>query len=193
MMIRTERLLALKNGAAGSAAANAPDADIARGAGANGLSVEMPRSLPPHGHRCGITFDIGGTATIVLGMRDFGHGYASPYFASVAVRRLGIPFNRIRLYYAGVHPAAKIGHWNVANIPSRVSVGPVNAQIGDLIEALCDRVIEEGRRFLSMSIGVPLGEIEFDVSSGQFSVAGNNGHLDILEVAERARHGGPAY
>ena len=191
MNIMTDSLLSPKNGSTGSGAADPDGADIVRSARADGLGVEMigSRLLLPHGQKCWIAF-AGACVTVGLGMRDFGHGYASPYFASVAVGRLGIPFNRIRLYYMGVHPAVKIAHWNVANIPSRASVGPANAQIGDLIEALCDRVIEQGRRFLSASIGVCPGEIDFESSTGRFSIVGKNRYVEILELAEWARCGG---
>src|SRR5690242_6448680 len=105
MNIMTDSLLSPKNGSTGSGAADPGGAGIVRSARADGLGVEMigSRLLLPHGQKCWIAF-AGAWVTVGLGMRDFGHGYASPYFASVAVGRLGIPFNRVRLYLHGRSP-----------------------------------------------------------------------------------------
>jgi len=65
-----------------------------------------------------------------------------------------------------------------------------NAEIGDLIESLCDQAIEQGRRCLASSIGVLPGEIDFEASSGRFFVVGKDRHVNILELAKRARDGG---
>jgi hypothetical protein len=62
-------------------------------------------------------------------------------------------------------------------------VGPTNAQIGTLIESLCEQIIEQGRSHLAHRNGVLPDEIEFDASSGQFIVASNEYRLHILELA----------
>src|ERR1700737_3857399 len=74
-----------------------------------GLNVEMagPCALLPYRPKCGIQFGTDSTVTIVLGMRDSGWADASTYFANLLVARLGIPFNKIPLYYRGIHPAAR--------------------------------------------------------------------------------------
>jgi len=192
MNIRTDRLLVLESDNMGSGAAYPIESELVLSARAEGLNVETvgPISLLPYGQKCGIHFEADATVTIMLGMRDYGDGYASPYFASLVAARLGIPFRRIRLYYAGVHPAVRITPWHIPNVPSRASVGMANAEIGDLIESLCDQAIEQGRRCLASSIGVLPGEIDFEASSGRFFVVGKDRHVNILELAKRARDGG---
>jgi hypothetical protein len=94
---------------------------------------------------CSIRFDSDRTIMIVIRAKSYGRGYASPYFAHLAGVRLGIPLNRIRIFYSGDHPAAKISVRELTPPPSRESVGVANADIGDMIERLCSRTIEKGR------------------------------------------------
>jgi hypothetical protein len=156
-----------------------------------GLNVEMagPCTLLAYRPKCGVQFGIDYTVTIVLGMRDSGWADASTYFANLLVARLGIPFNKIRLYYTGIHPAARRTPKQSRQILGRANVGAANAAIGDLIEELCDRAIERGRHFLASSIGVIPGAIKFDASFGRFFVAGSYPHVDFLEAARQARRG----
>jgi hypothetical protein len=165
--------------------------DLPRGALEEGLNVEMagPCALLPNRPKCGVQFGIDSTVTIVLGMRDSGWADASTYFANLLVARLGIPFNKIRLYYTGIHPAARRTPKQSPQILGRANVGAANAAFGDLIEELCDRAIERGRHFLASSIGVIPGAIKFDASFGRFFVAGSYHQVDLLEAARQARCG----
>jgi hypothetical protein len=154
-----------------------------------GLNVEMagPCTLLPYRPKCGIQFGTDSTVTIVLGMRDSGWADASTYFANLLVARLGIPFNKIRLYYTDIHPAARRTPKQSLQILSRANVGEANAAIGDFIEELCDRAIELERHFLAPSIGVIPGAIKFDAFSGRFFVAGSYHQVEFLEAARQAR------
>jgi Molybdopterin-binding domain of aldehyde dehydrogenase len=158
--------------------------ELVLSARAESLNVETvgPASLLPHGQKCGIRFEADATVTIMLGTGEYGRGYATPYFASLLAARLGVPLERIRLYYTGVHPAVRVIPRRGAYVPSRASVGLTNADIGDLIEALCDRVIEKARRYLAFIIGLLPADIDFKSSSGRFAV-GKERHVDILELA----------
>jgi hypothetical protein len=148
-----------------------------------------PCTLLPCRQKYGVQFGTDSTVTIVLGTRDSGWADASTYFANLLVARLGIPFNKMHLYYRGVHPAARRTPRQSLQILSRANVGEVNAAIGDLIEELCDRAIERGRHFLASSIGVIPGAIKFDASSARFFVAGSYHQVDFLEAARQARRG----
>jgi len=63
------------------------------------------------------------------------------------------------------------------------------AEIGNLIETLCDRAIEQGRRFLASSIGVLPADIDFEASSSRYFIGGKERSVDILDIAKRARDG----
>jgi CO/xanthine dehydrogenase Mo-binding subunit len=145
---------------------------LASSAKAEPFKIETvgPISLLPNGQKCGLHFGAAATVSIVLGTRDYGCGYAASYFANLLVARLGIPFERIRVYYAGGFPAVRSTPKHAPHIRSRANVSVATAEIGDVIEALCDRAIEKGRRLLASSIGARPADIEFDPSSGRFFV-----------------------
>jgi hypothetical protein len=188
MNIRTDQSHAPKSNTPRTGIPDTIDSEIVLRARTEGLNVELvgPISLLPYGQKCGIRFGADATVTIMLGMRDRWRDYASPYFMSVLVTHLGIPIERVRLYYTGVHPAVRRTLWHSRPVPSRDNVGAAIVEIGDLIEALCDRVIERGRHFLAVSIDVLPADIDFDASSGRFVVPGKKRYVDVLELAKCA-------
>jgi hypothetical protein len=155
------------------------------------LNVEVvgPKSLLPYGRKCSLRFGAKGAATITIGIRDYGRGYASSYFASLVVARLGIPATRVYLYYAGNLPAAKINFRDLRAVPNRDSVGCVNAQIGDLIEGLCDAAIEKGRTYFAAAIGGRVCDIQFESASGRFLAPDGRCCDHILKLAALAYDG----
>jgi CO/xanthine dehydrogenase Mo-binding subunit len=131
-----------------------------------------------------IRFNAGGTITIVLGMRDYGRGWFSAYFAGVLAVRLGIPFRRIRVYYSATLPA-------VLQTPQPFRIllhgsypGPVARAAADVIEEMCDRVIEKGRSIFAALAGVGDADIGFDQPTGRFYVLDRDRSGSILEVAK---------
>jgi hypothetical protein len=111
------------------------------------LSVETIASNPrlPTDRTWAIRFNGGETVTIVLGIRDYWRGWLSPHFASLVATRLGIPFRRIRLYYSATHPAVLQTPVSSAAARHRRQIGPVARAVADIIEKMCDQVIEKGR------------------------------------------------
>jgi hypothetical protein len=150
------------------------------------LNVETvgPPSLLPY-RECGIRFGADATVTIVLGVRDSGWADASSYFTGVLVTRLGIPRNQIRLYHTGMHPAVRRTPRRPCRALNRADMSVAVAEIADLIEQLCDRVIEQGRRLLASSRGILPADVDFEPSTGRFRIAGTDQHVDILEMAKR--------
>jgi CO/xanthine dehydrogenase Mo-binding subunit len=183
-----DRLTSLESGCDQGDTCGATDSRRAR---TGGLSVEMvaPGSLLLYQQRCGIRFDADSRVTIVLDMRDYGYGWASPYFAGVVADKLGIPFERIRMFYTGVHPAVRTTPRNKPYLLCRASVGPTIAGIGDLIEIVCGRVVDRGRRLLASSLGIPAGAIDFDASRGRFLDRQQERSFTILDIAAKARDG----
>src|SRR5262245_41694706 len=72
-----------------------------------------------------IRFNADGTITIVLGMRDYGRGWFSAYFAGLASSQLGIPFGRVRIYYSATLPAVLQTPVRFSNALRRRNIGPV--------------------------------------------------------------------
>jgi hypothetical protein len=153
------------------------------------MSKIGPRTLFPYRKKCSVQIGADSTITFVLETKDSGWADASTYFANLLVARLGIPFKKIRLYYAGGHPAARRTPRQLPYVISRANVGPANAAVGDLLEALCDRAIEHGRHFLAASIGAIPTDIDFDPFTGRFSIVSIGQRFDFLEVAKRSRWG----
>jgi hypothetical protein len=76
-------------------------------AGIENLNVEIVNKNPllPTDRKWAIRFGAGEIVTVVLGMRDYGRGWFSAYFAGLVVDRLGLPFRRVRIYYSATLPA----------------------------------------------------------------------------------------
>jgi hypothetical protein len=153
------------------------------------LDVEAGASSPllPADRKWGIRFGAGGNVTIVLGMRNYGRGCFSAFFASLVSARLGIPFRRIRLYYSANLSAALQTPRPPLTVPCRSNVGPLAATVADVIEAMCDQVIERGRAAFAAMAGVGANNVGFDQTSGRFFVLDRGRSYSILEIAEQAR------
>ena len=135
----------------------------------------------------GIRFDASGTVTLVLGMRDYGRGLYTSYFARLMAARLGIPFPRVRVYYSAIRPAVL-----QTPQPSCVQLhetyrGPIPGGVREVIEEICDRVIEKGRLAFAAKAGVNAADVGFDQRSARFFILDMNECTSILEIAEIGR------
>jgi len=164
-------------------------AELVHNAGAQSLNVETVASNPllPANRKWAIRFNAGGIITIVLGMRVYALGSFTPYFAGLVSARLGIPLRRVRVYYSATLPAAL--H---TPIPSPVAfrrndIGPVARAVADVIEGMCDEVIEKGRLAFAAMAGLGAGDVGFDQASGRLFVLDRNRSGTILETFETAR------
>jgi CO/xanthine dehydrogenase Mo-binding subunit len=151
-------------------------------------AVASSRWLPAD-RKWGIRFGADGNVTIVLGMWNYGRGCYSAYFASLVSARLGIPFRRVRLYYSANLPARLQTPIAPQFVPCRSSVSPLAAAAADVIEGMCDQVIERGRLAFAAIAGVETGVVGFDQSGGRFFVLNQDRSGRILEIAGQARGG----
>jgi aerobic carbon-monoxide dehydrogenase large subunit len=135
----------------------------------------------------GIRFDASGTVTLVLGMRDYGRGLYTSYFASLMAARLGIPFHRVRVYYSAIRPAVLQTPQPSCVQLHETDPGPIPRGVRGVIEETCDRVIEKGRLAFASRAGVNTADVGFDQRSARFFVLNRNQSGSILEMAEIAR------
>jgi aerobic carbon-monoxide dehydrogenase large subunit len=135
----------------------------------------------------GIRFDASGTVTLVLGMRDYGRGLYTSYFASLMAARLGIPFHRVRVYYSAIRPAVLQTPQPSCVQLHETDPGPIPRGVREVIEEICDRVIEKGRLAFASRAGVNTADVGFDQRSARFFVLNRNQSGSILEMAEIAR------
>ncbi len=123
----------------------------------------------------GIRFEDDGDVTIITGTLDYGQGHASP-FAQVLSAQLGVPFENIKLLQ-GDSDALVAGGGTGG---SRSIM-----QSGGAIVAASDIVIEQGKRVAAHFLEAAVADIEF--SRGQFTIAGTDRGIGIMELAERLR------
>lgn len=156
---------------------------------AENLDVEAVTSNPllPIDRKWAIRFTAGGTATIILGMKDYGRGWFSAYFAGLAAVRLGIPLRQIRLYYSATLPAVPQTSRRDLVMSRRSQIGPIASAVADIIEELCDRVIAKGRSALAATAGVDDVDVGFDQTMGRFFVMDRDRSRTVLEIAEASR------
>lgn len=145
---------------------------FAQNARVENLNIETIPSSPslPANRKWAIRFDAGGTVTIVLGMRDYGRGWYTGYFAGLVTARLGIPLQRVRIYYSGTLPAVLQTPMPSSIVFHRGHIAPVATAVADVIETMCDQVVERGRLAFAAMAGVGPGDVGFDQSSGRFFV-----------------------
>lgn len=156
---------------------------------AKNLDVETVASNPvlPTDRKWAIRFNAGGTATIVLGMKDYGRGWFSSYFAGLVTARLGIPFRQVRVYYSATLPAVLQTPAPSPTVLRRSQIGPVTNGVADVIEVLCDQAIERGRSAFAAMAGIDAIDVGFDQAIGRFFVMNRNQSHSILEIAEASR------
>jgi hypothetical protein len=153
------------------------------------LNIETIPSNPflPTDRKWAIRFNAGGTVTIVLGMRNYGRGCYSSYFAGLVTARLGVPFQRVRIYYSATLPAVLQTPMTSPIVFHRSHLGPVATAAAEVIETMCDHVIERGRLAFAAMAGVGPGDVGFDQSTGRFFVLDRNRSGRILEIAATTR------
>jgi CO/xanthine dehydrogenase Mo-binding subunit len=159
--------------------------------GVGTLDIEAVASNPlfPPGPKWGIRFSTGGIVTIILGMRNYGRGCYTAYFAGLVAARLGIPFRRLRVYYSANLPAALQTPVQSSIVPHRSNTGPVAQAAADVIEEMCDQVIERARSVFAAMAGVRTIDVGFDQPTGRFFVVSRDRSRSVLELAGRTPRG----
>jgi carbon-monoxide dehydrogenase large subunit len=125
----------------------------------------------------GIRFEANGSVTIVTGTLDYGQGHASA-FAQVLSSRLGIPFEKIKLFQGDSDELLAGG--GTGGSRSMMQSG------GAIVEA-SDILIERGKQAAAHFLEAAVADIEF--SRGRFTIAGTDRSIGIMDLAERLRAG----
>jgi carbon-monoxide dehydrogenase large subunit len=142
-----------------------------------GVGNFLEVTAPPNKEMGGIRFEADGTVTIVTGTLDYGQGHAAP-FAQVLSNRLGIPFDRIRLFQ-GDSDQLLVGG-GTGGSRSMMSSGAAIVQASD-------KVIEHGKQIASYLLEASASDIEFD--RGRFVIAGTDRAIGIMDLAAKLRSG----
>jgi carbon-monoxide dehydrogenase large subunit len=157
-------------------------------------SVETVASTPllSKDRKWALRFNADGTVTLILGMKDYGKGWFSAYFASLVAARLGMPIARVRLYYSATFPAVLQTPAVPLHVFHRCHLSPLVNAIADLIESMCDQAIEKGRSIFADLAGLGASDVGFDRCSGRFFVLEKDRSGTVLELAGATRRGASA-
>jgi carbon-monoxide dehydrogenase large subunit len=144
-----------------------------------GLGSYLEVTAPPNKEMGGVRFEEDGTVTMITGTLDYGQGHATP-FAQVLSERLGIPFERIRLLQGDSDQLLAGGGTGGSR--------SITASGTALVEA-SQIVIERGRQIAAVALEAAAADIEF--AEGNFTIAGTDRSVNILELARQVREGLP--
>jgi carbon-monoxide dehydrogenase large subunit len=134
-------------------------------------------TAPPGVELGKIVFDPDGSVQLITGTLDYGQGHASA-FAQVMCAELGVPFDSVKL----VQGDSDIVHTGNGTGGSR----SITASGMAIVQA-SQKVIEKGKRAAAHLLEASEADIEF--SAGQFTIAGTDRSIDIIELAKRLREG----
>jgi carbon-monoxide dehydrogenase large subunit len=134
-------------------------------------------TAPPNVELGKIVFEDDGSVKIITGTLDYGQGHATP-FAQVLATHLGVPFERVTLEQGD----SDLVHTGNGTGGSR----SITASGMAIVEA-SKLVIEKGKRAAAHLMEASEGDIEF--AGGQFTIAGTDRSIDIMELAKRVREG----
>src|SRR3984957_17507870 len=134
-------------------------------------------TAPPSGELGKITFEPDGSVKLTTGTLDYGQGHATP-FAQVLSGQLGVPFEKIMLEQ-GDSDLVRFGN-GTGGSRSITATGMAIVEASKLI-------VEKGKRAAAHLMEAAEGDIEF--AGGQFTIAGTDRSIDIMELAKRVREG----
>ena len=126
----------------------------------------------PFNERMEIRFDPGGDVTVIAGTHSHGQGHATVY-AQMVSDFLGVPFDSVRLIQGDTEKSA-IGRGTVGS--RSMTVG------GSALKIAADVVIEKGKPIAGHLLEA--GETDIEFAEGEYSVAGTDKKISIVEVAK---------
>ena len=142
-----------------------------------GVGCYLEVTAPPNKEMGGLRFEADGAVTFITGTLDYGQGHAAP-MAQVISERLGIPFDRIRLFQGDSDEMLAGGGTGGSRSAYASGTAAVEAS---------DKVIEKGKQIASHVLEAAVSDIEF--RQGRFVISGTDRSVGLLELAEKLRTG----
>ncbi len=142
-----------------------------------GVGCYLEVTAPANKEMGGVRFDADGGVTFLTGTLDYGQGHATP-FAQVLSKQLGVPFDKIKLEQGDSDDLLAGG--GTGGSRSMMNSGQA------IVEA-STKVIEQGKQIASHALEASPGDIEF--KDGNFTVAGTDRRVNIMELADKVRTG----
>ena len=142
-----------------------------------GIGCFLEVTAPANKEMGGIAFDADGGVTIRTGTLDYGQGHATP-FAQVLSAQLGVPFEKVRILQGDSDELLAGG--GTGGSRSMMNSGQA------IVEAAA-KAVDQGKQIASHALEASPGDIEF--KDGNFSVAGTDRRVNIMELADKVRTG----
>lgn len=125
-----------------------------------------------------IRFEEDETVTLAVGTQSSGQGHATAY-SQIVAERLGVPFENIRVIQGDTDKIKTGG--GTGGSRSLTTQGPA-------IHKASDEVISKGKDLAGHFLEAAAVDIEFSPEEGgEFSIAGTDRKIGIMELAQRAR------
>jgi len=124
-----------------------------------------------------IRFEENDIVSVSVGTQSSGQGHSTAY-SQIVAERLGVPFENIRIVQGDTDKIKTGG--GTGGSRSLTVQGPA-------IHKASDEVIEKGKELAGHFLEAAAIDIEFSAEEGEFSIAGTDRKISILEVAARAR------
>ncbi|WP_267177737.1 xanthine dehydrogenase family protein molybdopterin-binding subunit [Sneathiella aquimaris] len=124
-----------------------------------------------------IRFEENDIVTLAVGTQSSGQGHSTAY-AQVLADRIGVPFENIRIIQGDTDKIKSGG--GTGGSRSLTTQGPA-------IHKASDEVIDKGMQLAGHFLEAAAEDIEFSAAEGEFSIAGTDRKIGILEIAHRAR------
>ena len=124
-----------------------------------------------------IRFEENDIVSLAVGTQTSGQGHATAY-SQIVAERLGVPFENIRIIQGDTDKIKTGG--GTGGSRSLTVQGPA-------IHAASDEVINKGKELAGHFLEAAAVDIEFSAEDGDFSIAGTDRKIGILELAHRAR------
>ncbi|MEH6497647.1 MAG: molybdopterin cofactor-binding domain-containing protein, partial [Pseudomonas marincola] len=124
-----------------------------------------------------IRFEENDIVSVSVGTQSSGQGHSTAY-SQIVAERLGVPFENIRIVQGDTDKIKTGG--GTGGSRSLTVQGPA-------IHKASDEVIEKGKELAGHFLEAATVDIEFSAEEGDFSIAGTDRKISILEVAARAR------
>jgi len=124
-----------------------------------------------------VRFEENDIVSLAVGTQSSGQGHATAY-AQILAERLGVPFENIRIIQGDTDKIKTGG--GTGGSRSLTTQGPA-------IHAASDEVINKGMQLAGHFLEAAHQDIEFSAEEGEFSIAGTDRKIGILEMAQRAR------
>ncbi len=115
--------------------------------------------------------------TVAVGTQSSGQGHSTAY-AQIVAERLGVPFEKIEIIQGDTDKIRTGG--GTGGSRSLTAQGPA-------IHAASDEVIRKGKELAGHFLEAATVDIEFSADAGDFSIAGTDRRIGIMELAHRAR------